>query len=275
MLPSASVGNSQKVQTLKGQHSVILMETQGVESFENYTRRPFSQEFYIEILSTSIGRRIWVKASGMQDDMFLYTLGESSDSIITQHLKARRRIDSSVEIEDRRGESARMYAQMKENVTDNVIENHINSFHPYVSHYKLDRALLRRYLSPEINISPMWKDFCMSKQKISYEKYRLVVEKLNIGFGCLRSLFHNKETDANLNHNSVICETCIRYHALKAQYTSARYAYEEDKGRKWPGEVEIYTVNPQKVLLLPNMTIKDSCFISILVTFNETSAPLY
>nr|CAI5843351.1 unnamed protein product [Callosobruchus analis] len=93
--------------------------------------------------------------------MFLHTLGQSSNSVITQHLKARRRIGSSVEIEDRTGESAR------------------------------------------------------------------------------------------------------------------RHAYKEDKERKWPAEVEVYIVDLQKVLLLPKVTTKDSFFISRLVTFNETFAPLH
>ncbi|CAH2000887.1 unnamed protein product [Acanthoscelides obtectus] len=215
--------------------------------------------------------------------MFLHTLGQRNDSIITQHLKARRRIDSNVEIKDRRGESARRSAQIQKAMTDTVIENHVNSFHPYVSHYKLDHAPLRRYLSPEINISLMWRDFCTSRQKISYEKYRQVVDKLNIGFDhpsqddcgvCSKYSIHNGETAVDLSHNPAACETCIKHNVHKTHYTSTRRAYKEDKDRDWQRGIEIYTVDLQKVLLLPKMTTKESFFIPRLVTFNETFAPL-
>nr|CAI5825991.1 unnamed protein product [Callosobruchus analis] len=198
-----------------------------------------------------------------------------------QHLKARKRIDSSVGIEDRRGESARMYAQTNKNVSDNIIENYMKSFHPYVSHYKLDHAPLRWYLSPEINISLM----CKSTQKISYVQYRKVVEKLISGFDhpsqdargvCCKFELHNKETAADLSHNSVIWGTRIRYNALKAHYTSARHIYKEDKDRKWPGKFEVYTVDLQKVLVLPKMTIKDSFFYFYISGFQrDTFAPLH
>nr|CAI5865028.1 unnamed protein product [Callosobruchus analis] len=112
----------------------------------------------------------------------------------------------------------------------------------------------------------------MSKQKISYEKYGQVVEKLNIACGvCCKFEPHNKETADDL----MICETCIRYNAHKAHYTSARHAYKEDEERKWPAEVEVHIIDLQKVLLLPKVTTKDSFFISRLVTFSETFASLH
>nr|CAI5821405.1 unnamed protein product [Callosobruchus analis] len=93
----------------------------------------------------------------------------------------------------------------------------------------------------------------MSKQKISYEKYRQVVEKLNTDFDhpskdacgvCCKFELHNKETAADLSHNSVICESCIRCNAHKAHYTSSRHAYKEDKEHWGPQNIIVKYFEP-------------------------------
>ena len=64
-----------------------------------------------------------------------------------------------------------------------AIKEHINSYHPTVSHYKVSHVPLRRYLEPGLTISLMSQDFCEKQKRISYELYRQVFESENITFG--------------------------------------------------------------------------------------------
>lgn len=58
-------------------------------------------------------------------------------------------------------------------------------------------------------------------------------------------------------------------------YTAARIAYESDKTKEWPDIENVYTVDMQKVLILPKMKNKNSFFVSRLIVMNETFAPLH
>lgn len=61
----------------------------------------------------------------------------------------------------------------------------------------------------------------------------------------------------------------------KKRYTNAREQYTADKGKEWDSKHNVFTVDMQKVIILPKMTIKNSFFVSRLVVFNETFAPLH
>ena len=68
--------------------------------------------------------------------------------------------------------------------TEKAILEHIESFHPAVSHYRRKHAPLRRYLSPTLNVRKMYDLFTESftTEKVSYPTYRKVFKAQNIGF---------------------------------------------------------------------------------------------
>ena len=69
-----------------------------------------------------------------------------------------------------------------------------------------------------------------------------------------------------------ICTDFDKHHLL---YVEARKAYEDDRDKKrYPNSFGVYSVDMQKVLLLPKMSLKSSVFVSKLVVFNETFALL-
>uniref|UniRef100_A0A6P7GZS5 Uncharacterized protein LOC114349017 n=1 Tax=Diabrotica virgifera virgifera TaxID=50390 RepID=A0A6P7GZS5_DIAVI len=67
---------------------------------------------------------------------------------------------------------------------------------------------------------------------------------------------------------------CVYYQEHKEHYTEARQAYQADQEKKLDSDERIFSVDMQKVLLLPKMSTKNSFFISRLVVFNETFASL-
>ena len=142
-------------------------------------------------------------------------------------------------------------------------------------------------MSSEVTITSLWKEFRQNVEEISLERYRLTFYRLNIGFDtpsqdecgiCAVYKNHNPEVGGcgNMEDSSVSeCETCSKYMKHKERYTLARQFYVEDKTTEWAESINIYTVDMQKVLILPKMTIKNSFFVSRLVVFNETFAPLH
>jgi hypothetical protein len=51
-----------------------------------------------------------------------------------------------------------------------MIKEHIESYHPAVSHYRREHAPRRKYLPPELTINDMHKDFTEKhSQVVSYE----------------------------------------------------------------------------------------------------------
>lgn len=227
--------------------------------------------------------------------MFMNTLGLKSDSIITDYLK-RTVNDLPVDLKDKRGQKrAEMISAIAEKHYEDI-KRHIDSYHPQVSHYNLEHAPKRRYLPCDITIREMYKDFISKVYNISYETYRKVFDKENIGFGSptqdecgVCSIYKNHVHENNVPTISISagsaeseqveaekssCEICQKYEIHKTRYTVARQKYNEDSTKKWTSDFEIFSVDMQKILILPKMTIKKSVFVSRLVVFHETFANL-
>ena len=62
------------------------------------------------------------------------------------------------------------------------IKDHINSYHPQLSHYKREHAPHRTYLESYLTTTYMWRDY-EYHQKVSYQIYRKVFECEKITFG--------------------------------------------------------------------------------------------
>lgn len=112
--------------------------------------------------------------------MFIHTLGFKTDGSITNFLK--RTANDLPCLEDKRGKQRGL--QMK-NISEGNYKNvkeHIDLYHPQVSHYNIKHAPNRRYLAPDLTIKQMYKDFALKYKHVSYETYRKIFEKENIGF---------------------------------------------------------------------------------------------
>lgn len=76
-------------------------------------------------------------------------------------------------------------------------------------------------------------------------------------------------------HDSQTCKICEAHKKHKVLYTETRQAYEQDKLFHWTEKDNIFTVDMQKVFILPKMSQKDAFFVSRLIVMNETFAPLH
>ena len=85
--------------------------------------------------------------------MFLATLGLKTDGIITEFIKRKKAGTVEAMIKDNRGKKPPKTKTEKE-----LIRQHIMSYRPQVSHYKLKNAPNKRYLEPHLTIISMWED---------------------------------------------------------------------------------------------------------------------
>ncbi|CAH1103735.1 unnamed protein product [Psylliodes chrysocephalus] len=79
-----------------------------------------------------------------------------------------------------------------------ILQQHISSFHPCISHYRREHAPNRLYLPHNITIRSMHADYLQKypKNKVSYYTYRKVMSDMNISFTKLG----NEECDNCMVH---------------------------------------------------------------------------
>lgn len=217
--------------------------------------------------------------------MFLHTLGRKTDGLVTNFFNRKHANTGHVVTTDLRAKTVNKIRTEKMEALYEKIKNHIFTFNPQVSHYKLEHAPHRKYLPSDITTNSMWLDFKEKNGSVaSYSTYFRVFKKQNIGFDrpsqddcplCEEKKHHEKEIIGNITHSRDDCESCILYQEHKLKYIRARKAYKADKEHIWPQNVNIFTVDMQKVLIIPKMKTKNSYFVSRLVVFNETFAPLH
>ena len=166
----------------------------------------------------------------------------------------------------------------------NEIMYHIESYNPCVSHYRRLHAPNKRYLPSELTITDMHKDFKIKNPEfqISYECYRLVVAEMNISFAllgheecesCEKYKIHTKSDPCGDNN----CEIYSYYFIHKEKYTSARKMYDDhaEKSKVCPSDTIYYTVDLQKVIMLPQMECFKTCiFTKRIVVFNQSFVPI-
>ena len=173
--------------------------------------------------------------------------------------------------------------------------NHILSYHPTISHYRRKHAPNRLYLSPELSITSMYKDYNnRANSKIGYITYKEEVNNMNISFVRLGTE-ECEDCDLQTQHIEVahrgenalepngvyiypqLCEICIKFNKHQAAANSVRAEYEEDKQRTKlcdPGTLYV-SVDMQKVVMLPRMPgYKVAIFTRRMVGFHETFAPI-
>lgn len=141
-----------------------------------------------------------------------------------------------------------------------VIE-HINSFHPTISHYRREHAPKRKYLPSDINIHMMYMDFTKKNSDLqcSYEFYRRVVKELNISFvklgheecfTCESFSIHENNSEHKRDEFDQNCPNCQIYTNHIKKSDAARKCYQEDAAENVAGK-SIYSADLQKVSYYP------------------------
>lgn len=151
-------------------------------------------------------------------------------------------------------------------IDKNLLTDHIRTFHPVISHYRREHAPNRLYLSSDISITLMHKDF-MEKNpnvKVSYELYRQAVASMNISFANLgnEECFECEKFNLHLNSSlhkkedpNTDCGDCKEWKQHKEKYVAAREEYEKDKKEREPEKI-IVSADLQKVV----------CFLCVYLT---------
>jgi hypothetical protein len=176
--------------------------------------------------------------------------------------------------DDKRGRHTPKHA-LSDEVREQIAE-HVESFHPQVSHYRRETAPNRRYLPADITVKFMWNDYCEQYAGVSYYTYAAAVRKAGITFCILGN--EECETCAELKHEHAEfvdgCEVCDTKQNHKTLYTAAREEYQKDKSStRVPGRV-VVSADLMKVFMLPKMPFKVAIFTPRVVVFNETFSPL-
>lgn len=206
---------------------------------------------------------------------FLTTLGyrKSNDKILQNLCKETNISPSS---DKRKGR------EPKNKLDHTVIQKHIESFEPTIAHYRREHAPNRRYLPSDLTVTQMHTDFIRNYPgfKCSYELYRSEVAKLNISFVKLGHEEcemcehfnihpHNKE---NMQHN---CEDCQKWQVHIKKAESAREEYRKDADKIISDDEHIYSVDLQKVIMLPRCEMfKSVVFTKRLTVYNESFVPV-
>lgn len=142
------------------------------------------------------------------------------------------------------------------------------SYKPVRPHYRIKHAPNRLYMPPSLNVQTLLNTYLLKGYpKISYTSFLRVVKELNLSFAAL-----GKEE----------CSTCAKLEQLGdhdahiAHNQSAKMRRKEyARCKAWPEpDCIYYTLDMQKVLLLPRMDQFKECFFTQRLTcYHETLAP--
>nr|CAH7745499.1 unnamed protein product [Callosobruchus chinensis] len=163
-----------------------------------------------------------------------------------------------------------------------LVMQHIQSFQPRISHYRREHAPFRKYLPSDLSAQVLYNDFIIKNPNFcSYDLYRSVLRKNNICFVKLgheecEHCEHFNLHDHNKNDNlSPDCNTCEnwRNHIKKAEL--ARVNYRIDAEKPASEDEVIFSVDLQKVIMLPRCEMfKSVIFTGRLVAYNESFVPV-
>jgi len=131
------------------------------------------------------------------------------------------------------------------------------------------------YLPFGLTVKAMYDDFCFQyKNYCSQEFYRIVIKDLNISLkkstidqceDC--SIYKNKIENSSNEKEIEDTKTLLENHKAKALAVTTNYKADSLLSIQ---STRIYSMDLQKVILIPNKPDKSSFFTSRLVVFNET-----
>ncbi|CAG9795762.1 unnamed protein product [Diatraea saccharalis] len=208
---------------------------------------------------------------------FLDTLGLRTDGSITELSKALKKgqLYASLAGEKRGGK--------RKEINKNLLQEHILSYKPAVSHYRRHNSPFTKYLPRELTIREMYSDFKRKypEAKCSNETYRKEIKKMKISFNmprgdkCDECFFYLEEKKKYTDESVMPDDLKQRFALHKTKSDQALENYKIDATQKNSKHVKYFSMDLQKVILLPIMPqIKEAVFISRLITFNLTFAPI-
>lgn len=208
---------------------------------------------------------------------FLNTLGYKHDSILTHLVPAMKAAPCGNMVKERRGIHPKSFK-----INRAPIEEHINIFHPCISHYRRKNAPNVKYLPRDLTCKMMFDDFKDKNPdiKCSLEVYRKVIKDLNISFNMPMSdkcedctNLENKVKESSDDDSKQKAEEDLQKHKQKASRAEGEYKKDVIAAEK--SETRFYSMDLQKVIILPIMPeCKSSFFTSRLIVFNETFATI-
>ena len=150
-------------------------------------------------------------------DMLIKTLGFKTDGTITHFLKNRKH-NGKLDTEITRVKTKYLRGSgMKETCDRDKIKQHVESFHPQDSHYRLGHAPNRRNIDSNLTIKQMFDDHRSKYLDCEKTVYYDVVKSMNIGFSqpdhdkcetCQTYETHLKDiVDTETDH--AVCTICI------------------------------------------------------------------
>lgn len=210
---------------------------------------------------------------------FLSTLGykKTNDNIIV-------RVMNNIQTSGVPSSSDQRGKAPKSKIDRDLLNAHVESFKPNVSHYRREHAPNRKYLPSDLTITAMHKDFQKSHPdvKCSYELYRKNLADLNISFvtlgheeceTCEVFKLHNPDHQENTGLQ-LECEECKQWEKHRNKAKEAREKYQSDANNPSPDTV-YFSGDLEKVIMLPRIDMfKKVIFCQRIIVFNESFAPL-
>lgn len=210
---------------------------------------------------------------------FLCTMGykQTNDNIIVRVMK-------NMQTTGVASSSGQRGKAPKPKIDRDLLNAHVETFKPSVSHYRREHAPNRRYLPSDLTISEMYKDFQKSHPdvKCSYELYRKNLSDLNISFvtlgheeceTCEIYKIHNPGHRED-NGLHLECDKCQEWDNHRNKARAAREKYQSDANDPSPNTV-YFSADLEKVIMLPRLEMfKKVIFSQRIIVFNETFAPL-
>ncbi|KAL4082222.1 hypothetical protein QTP88_030174, partial [Uroleucon formosanum] len=172
----------------------------------------------------------------------LNVLGYTNDSVLTELVKNMNSNFYMSSVTENRGQQ-----NIKKNIPKDIVADHIRLYKPSVSHYQRLDAPNIKYLPFGLTVKAMYDDF-----RSQHKNY------------CSQEFYRQNEIRDNI--------TLLENHKAKALTETSKY--KEDSKLNIESTC-IYSMDLQKVILIPNMPdTKSYFFTSRLVVFNETFAQL-
>ena len=244
--------------------NVTVLRSKRPRPTNNSKTRVFSCQYH---LPKSTGCKVRVCKS-----MFLSALGIRSDGRLISFLR-----NLQNPVFDHRGRNRINTQKIRK-----AIQDHIESYHPQISHYTRKHAPRRRYLDPSLTIRQIYLNYKSNPTNpaLSYESFVQNFREARISFGLPRADICEKCAEHKLHqpsHNKDPiaignCQQCNLHRHHSAMASTARTHYMDEVNTDFPADTAVFAVDMQKVLLIPQMKYKSCFFTSRLVCFNETFA---